>query len=237
MYCWFNQFPEGHQIPLRKRSCLYPYRILSRHLISGCKSQSLRHKSPQPLYLSLLASVPLVIESLHFVDGSCFVSQITVTDEPDALNQTVSVLVKGHDRAVLDSYQFFATMAARELGIRIGNVYEPEKRIHRLSVLKSVHIFKKHRVQYEMRTHYRCIELEHVTGSTAKVYLEYIQRNLPEGVAMEVTKVCRLREWTMHFCLQGELQSEFKNFLNLPLLAHKDVKLAYLGCWVVSVPC
>ncbi|KAI1897986.1 hypothetical protein AGOR_G00088940 [Albula goreensis] len=113
---------------------------------------------------------------------------ITVTDEPDALNQTVSVLVKGHDRAVLDSYQFFATMAARELGIRIGNVNEPEKRIHRLSVLKSVHIFKKHRVQYEMRTHYRCIELEHVTGSTAKVYLEYIQRNLPEGVAMEVTK-------------------------------------------------
>ncbi|NP_001425782.1 small ribosomal subunit protein uS10m isoform 7 [Homo sapiens] len=30
--------------------------------------------------------------------------------------------------------------------------------------------------------------LEHLTGSTADVYLEYIQRNLPEGVAMEVTK-------------------------------------------------
>lgn len=28
-----------------------------------------------------------------------------------------------------------------------------------------------------------------VTGSTVQVYLEYIQRNLPEGVAMEVTKV------------------------------------------------
>lgn len=32
----------------------------------------------------------------------------------------------------------------------------------------------------------------HVTGCTAQVYLEYIQRNLPEGVAMEVTKV---RPW------------------------------------------
>ncbi|XP_076325982.1 small ribosomal subunit protein uS10m-like [Tachypleus tridentatus] len=27
-----------------------------------------------------------------------------------------------------------------------------------------------------------------MTGSTADTYLEYIQRNLPEGVAMKVTK-------------------------------------------------
>ncbi|XP_070843623.1 small ribosomal subunit protein uS10m [Chaetodon trifascialis] len=115
-------------------------------------------------------------------------SSITVTDEPDALFQKVSLLVKGHDKAVLDSYETFATMAAKELGITISRVDEPLKDIERLTVLKSVHIFKKHRVQYEMRTHYRCIELSHITGCTAQVYLEYIQRNLPEGVAMEVTK-------------------------------------------------
>uniref|UniRef100_A0A3Q2Q5M5 Small ribosomal subunit protein uS10m n=1 Tax=Fundulus heteroclitus TaxID=8078 RepID=A0A3Q2Q5M5_FUNHE len=115
-------------------------------------------------------------------------SSITVTDEPDTLFQKVVVLVKAHDRAVLDSYEFFATMAAKELGIAMGKVFEPPKDIERLTLLKSVHIYKKHRVQYEMRTHYRCIELLHITGSTAQVYLEYIQRNLPEGVAMEVTK-------------------------------------------------
>ncbi|XP_011615947.1 small ribosomal subunit protein uS10m isoform X2 [Takifugu rubripes] len=115
-------------------------------------------------------------------------SSITVTDEPDTLFQRVSLLVKGHDRAVLDSYEFFVTMAANGLGLRIDNVYEPKRDIERLTLLKSVHIFKKHRVQYEMRTHYRCIELSHITGSTAQVYLEYIERNLPEGVAMEVTK-------------------------------------------------
>lgn len=32
-------------------------------------------------------------------------------------------------------------------------------------------------------------QLKHLTGSTANVYLEYIQRNLPEGVAIEVKKV------------------------------------------------
>uniref|UniRef100_A0A1A8GVZ4 Small ribosomal subunit protein uS10m n=1 Tax=Nothobranchius korthausae TaxID=1143690 RepID=A0A1A8GVZ4_9TELE len=115
-------------------------------------------------------------------------SKITVTEEPDTLFQKVVVLVKGHDRAVLDSYEFFVTTAANELGITIGKVFEPPKDIERFTLLKSVHIYKKHRVQYEMRTHFRCIELLHLTGCTAQVYLEYIQRNLPEGVAMEVTK-------------------------------------------------
>lgn len=49
--------------------------------------------------------------------------QITVTEEPDLLFQKVSVLVKGHDRAVLDSYEFFATLAAQELGITISKVW------------------------------------------------------------------------------------------------------------------
>ncbi|XP_031178050.1 probable 28S ribosomal protein S10, mitochondrial [Sander lucioperca] len=115
-------------------------------------------------------------------------SSITVTEEPDTLFQKVSLLVKGHDRAVLDSYEFFATMAAKELGININKVHELPKDMERFTLLKSVHIFKNHRVQYEMRTHYRCIELSHITGCTVQVYLEYIQRNLPEGVAMEVTK-------------------------------------------------
>nr|XP_020443667.1 28S ribosomal protein S10, mitochondrial isoform X1 [Monopterus albus] len=119
---------------------------------------------------------------------SSVASSIQVTEEPDTLFQKVSIIVKGHDRAVLDSYELFATMAAKELSITISKVYEPPRDVERLTLLKSVHIFKKHRVQYEMRTHYRCIELSHLTGCTAQVYLEYIQRNLPEGVAMEVTK-------------------------------------------------
>ncbi|XP_004624198.2 28S ribosomal protein S10, mitochondrial isoform X2 [Octodon degus] len=112
---------------------------------------------------------------------------ITVSDEPDVLYKRLSIVVKAHDRAVLDSYEYFAVLAAKELGLSI-KVYEPPRKIERFTLLKSVHIFKKHRVQYEMRTLYRRLELQHLTGCTANVYLEYIQRNLPEGVAMEVTK-------------------------------------------------
>ncbi|XP_052441358.1 probable 28S ribosomal protein S10, mitochondrial [Carassius gibelio] len=125
---------------------------------------------------------------LHGTRGSALSPAVSLTEEPDTLYQELSVRVKGHDRAVLDSYEFFATLAARELGLTLERAFEPRKHTEKLTLLKSVHIFKKHRVQYESRTHQRCIQMSRVTGSTARVYLEYIQRNLPEGVAMEVTK-------------------------------------------------
>lgn len=122
--------------------------------------------------------------------------QVSISDEPETLYKRVSILVKGHDKAVLDSYEYFAVLAAKELGISVEKVDKPPKTIERLTLLKSVHIYKKHRVQYEMRTHYMCLELKYLTSSTAAVYLEYVQRNLPEGVAMEVkkTKIERIPE-------------------------------------------
>ncbi|NXU75871.1 RT10 protein, partial [Oreotrochilus melanogaster] len=113
---------------------------------------------------------------------------VSISDEPETLYKRVSLLVKGHDKAVLDSYEYFAVLAAKELGISVEKVHNPPKTIERFTLLKSVHIYKKHRVQYEMRTHYLYLELKHLTSSTAAVYLEYVQRNLPEGVAMEVKK-------------------------------------------------
>lgn len=59
-------------------------------------------------------------------------------------------------------------------------------RVQKFTVLKSPHIYKKHRVQYEIRTHTRLMQVRQVTGTTADIFLEYIQRNLPEGVSMGV---------------------------------------------------
>lgn len=62
----------------------------------------------------------------------------------------------------------------------------------RYTVLKSVHIYKKHRVQYEYRTYYAFVQYKYLTGSTADTILEYLERNLPEGVALKATKVTSL---------------------------------------------
>lgn len=48
---------------------------------------------------------------------------------------------------------------------------------------------RKHLVQYEIRSYYRFLNFHNLTQSTLETFLEYIQRNLPEGTAMKATKV------------------------------------------------
>ncbi|XP_015589778.1 28S ribosomal protein S10, mitochondrial [Cephus cinctus] len=121
-----------------------------------------------------------------------FSDNVLSTDKavPDKLYSKIEIEVRGNDPAVLKSYGTFSEMAAKHLGITMSRNFTPRKPVHeRLTVLKSVHIYKKHRVQYETRTYFRFMDFLKLTGSTADTFLEYLQRNLPEGVAMKVTKV------------------------------------------------
>ncbi|XP_014468640.1 PREDICTED: 28S ribosomal protein S10, mitochondrial [Dinoponera quadriceps] len=113
----------------------------------------------------------------------------THTGTPDKLYKKIEIEVRGNEPAVLKSYGMFAVMAANHLKIHVARNTAPRKAIHeRWTVLKSAHVHKKHRVQYEIRTYYRYLDFLRLTGSTADTFLEYLQRNLPEGVAMKVTK-------------------------------------------------
>ncbi|CAG2054919.1 unnamed protein product, partial [Timema podura] len=153
--------------------------------INLCRDRGLSLRPPAPKSDTLpldhqLANAPVVL-SQTTEDGKI---------ELDQLYKLVELEVKGHDTAVLKSYEWFAKTAARELGITVGNCWslrKPNK--NRLTLLKSVFIYKKHRVQYEIRTQFHFLQFHNLTGSTADTFLEYIQRNLPEGVAMKVTKV------------------------------------------------
>ncbi|XP_077522158.1 mitochondrial ribosomal protein S10 isoform X1 [Amblyomma americanum] len=116
------------------------------------------------------------------------VAQAEDSGEPDKLYKTIELEVRGHDPAVLRSYKWYAMEAAKLLDITVSRTWEPKKVNERWTLLKAPFGKKKHMVQYEMRTYFQVIELKRLTGSTADTYLEYIQRNLPEGVAMKVTK-------------------------------------------------
>ncbi|XP_059045475.1 small ribosomal subunit protein uS10m [Achroia grisella] len=112
------------------------------------------------------------------------------TMELDKLYKRVELEMRGIDAAVLLSYSWFCVAAASHLGIEVTKNWalrKAEKERHTL--LRCVHIYKKHKVQYEIRTYFRFIHLQRLTGSTCDTYLEYIQRNLPEGCALKVTKI------------------------------------------------
>ncbi|NP_001040362.1 28S ribosomal protein S10, mitochondrial [Bombyx mandarina] len=110
--------------------------------------------------------------------------------ELDKLYKRVELEMRGIDPAVLLSYSWFCVAAASHLGIEVTKSWalrKAEKERHTL--LKCVHIYKKHKVQYEIRTYFRFIHMQRLTGSTCDTYLEYIERNLPEGCALKVTKI------------------------------------------------
>jgi small subunit ribosomal protein S10 len=108
---------------------------------------------------------------------------------PDKLYKTIELEALAYEPAVLDSYEWFVVAAATHLGIAVGKRWNPEKSDKfRFNLLRSVHVHKKHQVHYEVRTYHRFINLHKLTGSTADTFLEYIERNLPEGVGLKVTK-------------------------------------------------
>lgn len=113
-----------------------------------------------------------------------------VPQQKDKLYSRLEVELKGIEPEVMKSYAWYAQKSAEHLGIQVGKCYaarKPEK--DRWTVLKSVHVHSKHLVSYEVRTYYRFLNFHNLTQSTLETFLEYIQRNLPEGTAMKATKV------------------------------------------------
>jgi small subunit ribosomal protein S10 len=114
------------------------------------------------------------------------------------LYKKVVVHVRGHDKTVLDSYRRFVELTSKELEINLAEVREPHRFIERWTLLKSRFSNRKHMRQYEMRTHFKEFEFKHLTGSTCNTLLEFIQRKMPEGVAMHVHKT-KITELPRHF--------------------------------------
>lgn len=116
--------------------------------------------------------------------------QELIESEQDTLYKSIEIEVLAYEPSVLDSYQWFVMTSASHLGIPIGKCWAPLKPDNvRFPLLKSAFVHKKHQVHYEIRTYHRFMTFHHLTGSTASTFIEYIQRNLPEGCGMKVTRV------------------------------------------------
>uniref|UniRef100_A0A914CW49 Small ribosomal subunit protein uS10m n=1 Tax=Acrobeloides nanus TaxID=290746 RepID=A0A914CW49_9BILA len=105
----------------------------------------------------------------------------------DKLFTEVEIEVRGHDPAVLKSYMRFLKIATNELGFKTTKMIAPHYIRWNQWLLRASFAHKKVKLHYETRTHIRKISILHITGSTASAFLEYIQRNIPEGVGMKVT--------------------------------------------------
>ncbi|CAF2654168.1 unnamed protein product [Rotaria sp. Silwood2] len=107
----------------------------------------------------------------------------------DELYKRLCVEVRGHDPAVLESYERFVRLVSTQLDIQLANIENPPFFTERWTLLRSKFAKKKYWREYEIRTYYKKFHFKHLTGSTADTFLEYVQRNLPEGVMMIVERI------------------------------------------------
>ncbi|CAB3401579.1 unnamed protein product [Caenorhabditis bovis] len=105
---------------------------------------------------------------------------------PDKLFSSIEIEYRGHDKQVLKSYTTFLEAVCGHLEIPRGKLEVLPYIRWVQPALRSKFVHKKYKLHYETRTHITKFEIKNVTGSTASTFLEYIQRNIPEGVGMRV---------------------------------------------------
>ncbi|EFO22355.1 hypothetical protein LOAG_06128 [Loa loa] len=107
--------------------------------------------------------------------------------ELDRLFPRIQLEYRGHDKAVLKSYTTFLKTACKHLELEVVSIKVFPYVWWIQNALRAKFAKKKNQLHYETRTHIRQFTIRNVTGSTASAFLEYVQRNIPEGVAMKVT--------------------------------------------------
>ncbi len=98
-------------------------------------------------------------------------------------NQKIRIKLKSFDYRLLDESVREIVETARRTGARIKGPIPLPTRIERFTVLRSPHVDKKSREQFEIRTHRRLIEIIEPTSQTVDALMRL---DLSAGVDVEI---------------------------------------------------
>lgn len=99
------------------------------------------------------------------------------------INETIRIRLKAYDHKVLDQSTRQIVETTRRTGAVIAGPVPLPTRIRKYTVLKSPHIDKKSREQFESRTHKRLIDILEPTSQTVEALMKL---DLPAGVDVEI---------------------------------------------------
>ena len=98
-------------------------------------------------------------------------------------NDKIRIWLKAFDHRVLDQSVGEIVSTAKRTGAQVKGPIPLPRRIQRYTVLRSPHIDKKSREQFEIRTHKRLID---VLEPSSKTIDTLMRLNLPAGVDIEI---------------------------------------------------
>jgi small subunit ribosomal protein S10 len=100
--------------------------------------------------------------------------------------QRIRIRLKAYDHRILDHWAAEIVETAKRTGALVTGPIPMPTRKERYTVLRSPHVDKKSREQFEIRTHKRLLD---ILNPTAKTVDELKKLSLPGGVAINVKLV------------------------------------------------
>ncbi len=97
--------------------------------------------------------------------------------------QNIRIRLKAFDHRVLDQSATEIVATARRTGAKVRGPIPLPTRIERITVLRSPHIDKKSREQFEIRTHKRLLDIIDPTTQTVDALMKL---DLAAGVDVEI---------------------------------------------------
>ncbi len=98
-------------------------------------------------------------------------------------NQRIRIRLKAYDHKLLDQSANEIVSTAKKTGARVAGPIPLPTRIQRYTVLRSPHIDKKSREQFEIRVHKRLIDILEPTQQTVDSLMKL---DLSAGVDVEI---------------------------------------------------
>ena len=99
------------------------------------------------------------------------------------ITQDIKIRMEAYDHEALDKSAAELVDTAKRTGARVHGPVPLPTRIERYTVLRSPHIDKKSREQFEIRTHKRIM---YISEPTAKTIDAISKLNLPAGVDIRI---------------------------------------------------
>ncbi|WP_027389375.1 30S ribosomal protein S10 [Chrysiogenes arsenatis] len=98
-------------------------------------------------------------------------------------NQKIRIKLKAYDHKVLDAAAKEIVATAKRTSASVAGPVPLPTRIEKFCVIRSPHVNKTSREQFEMRTHSRLIDILDPTSKTTDALMKL---NLPSGVEVEI---------------------------------------------------
>ncbi len=99
------------------------------------------------------------------------------------INETIRIRLKAYDHRLLDQSTRQIVDTTKRTGAVIAGPVPLPTRTRKFTVLRSPHVNKKSREQFESRTHKRLIDILEPTSQTVEALMKL---DLPAGVDVEI---------------------------------------------------